>query len=465
MRASNQILTVAQMVEGEQALIAGGTSVDALMQRAGRGAAEWVWRISGGSNVTVLCGPGNNGGDGYVIAEALREKGGEVVVLAAVEPATEAARNARAAYAGKILGPDERPRGEVFVDCLFGSGLSRPLTSDALRLLHDLAATHHFSVAIDPPSGLDSDSGQPLNPGLPHFDLTLALGAWKFAHWLMPGAALMGERKLVPIGVAETPGAARLLVRPHLTAPPALAHKYTRGLAVVVGGVMPGAALLACKAAMHGGAGYVKLLGEDEPLAAPPELVVDRQPFAQALHDPRIGAALVGPGLGRDESARERLGAVLARDCPTVLDADGLMILTPGLIAGRSAPVLATPHEGELATICETFGISKTGKLEMARSLATSSGMVVVAKGPDTLIAAPDGRVVLSPPGPSWLSVAGTGDVLAGLALSRLATGADPFTAACEAVWLHGEAARRAGPVFTAGELAARIPEAYAACL
>lgn len=459
------ILTVAEMVAAEQALIAAGTSVDTLMERAGRGAAEWIWRLSGGRAVTVLCGPGNNGGDGYVIAQALREKGVEVAIIAPMDPATDAARKARAAYFGTFLKVTDRPRGEMFVDCLFGSGLTRRLGAEMLALLCELAGSHHLRVAVDLPSGLDSDSGRPLNAELPVYDLTLALGAWKYAHWLMPGAALMGARRLVPIGVAEGLGTARVLARPLLTTPAPDAHKYTRGLAAVVGGAMPGAALLACKAAMHGGAGYVKLLADEAPAAAPAELVVDVLALDEALADRRIAAALVGPGLGRDGKARARLEAILARNCPTVLDADALLHLTPAMLAGRTAPLLATPHEGELAALCCAFAIMAGGKLERARALASASGMVVVAKGADTVIAAPDGQAILSPPASSWLSVAGTGDVLAGLAVSRLATGADPMTAACEAVWLHREASRLAGVAFTAGDLAARLPDAYSAAL
>ena len=162
-RRADQVLTVAQMRAAEEALIAGGTSVDELMQRAGRGAAEWVWRISGARAVTVLCGPGNNGGDGYVIAEAIRERGGEVAVIAALDPATPAARNARALYCGPVLSPDATRRGEVLVDCLFGSGLTRPLSAAHCELLARLAASHERRVAVDLPSGVDSDLGLVLN--------------------------------------------------------------------------------------------------------------------------------------------------------------------------------------------------------------------------------------------------------------------------------------------------------------
>ncbi len=235
-RATDQILAVAQMRAAEEELIERGTSVDALMQIAGQGAAEWVYRLAWPRPVTVLCGPGNNGGDGYVIAESLRKRHLPVVVVAPLDPVTEAARHARAAYEGEIWAADEPPQGAVLVDCLFGSGLTRPLGEDLLHLLQKLSRSHVKRVAVDLPSGVESDSGQPLNEGLPQYDLTIGLGAWKFAHWTMPAAAMMGERHLVPIGVEGVRGAARLLERPTLAAPAANAHKYTRGLVAVVAG-------------------------------------------------------------------------------------------------------------------------------------------------------------------------------------------------------------------------------------
>lgn len=464
-KASDQILTVAQMVAAEQGLIAAGETVDTLMQAAGRGAAEWVWRIAAGRRITILCGPGNNGGDGYVIAQTLHERGLEVKVLAPYPPGTDAARNARAAFTGQIAEAGARLEGDVFVDCLFGSGLGRPLESTACDMLVSLASSHRFRIAIDMPSGIASDSGLPLNGGLPAYDLTLALGAWKYAHWLMPSSPTMGERRLVPIGVGAVEGAASLVKKPRLAPPDADAHKYSRGLAAVVGGTMPGAALLAGEAAMRGGAGYVKLLTDNPPASRPVDLVANDQPLEIALEDPRISALLVGPGLGRESASRERLLKALARDCPTVLDADALVLLKPEMLAGRKASLIATPHEGELEKLCASFAIDADGKLLAARDLARVSGMVIVAKGPDTIVAAPDGRLSLAPPATSWLSIAGTGDVLAGLLVSRLASGRDAFGAAGEAVWLHREAARLAKAPFTASDLAGQVSAAIANCL
>jgi hydroxyethylthiazole kinase-like uncharacterized protein yjeF len=453
------ILTAAQMRAAEDAAIAGGTSVEELMRRAGEGAAEWVWRIAAGHAVTVLCGPGNNGGDGYVLAEAIRRKGGVVRVSAPLEPATDAAKAARAAYGGEIADP-EGLHGAVLVDCLFGTGLSRPLSGELVALLAGLARTHHRAVAVDLPSGVATDSGEVLQPWLPRFDATLALGAWKPAHWLMPAAALMGERRLVEIGIGPVHDAATLLGRPSLAAPVPEAHKYTRGLVLVVAGKLGGAALMACEGAMRAGAGAVRLAGEIPPVV-PPDLIVRGEPLAEQLADGRTGAVLVGPGLGTDKVAKRRLGEVLGAGHPTVLDADALTLLD----GASGVPCILTPHEGEMKRLLERFAVGGETKPQRALALAAAANAVIIAKGPDTVIAAPDGRLVFAPSPTSWLSVAGSGDVLAGIAAARLAATGDPFRGAWEAVWLHGEAARLAGTAFVASDLAAQVSAAYAAAL
>jgi hydroxyethylthiazole kinase-like uncharacterized protein yjeF len=451
----DQILSAAQMRAAEDALIAGASSVEALMDRAGWGAAEWVWRVAGRQRVTVLCGPGNNGGDGYVIARALRERGGDVVVVASGEPRSEAATAARRSFAGEVLGPSDETRGEVFVDCLFGSGLSRPLSGEHAELLHGLARSHRHRIAIDVPSGIEADGGALLAAALPQYDLTLALGTWKFAHVLMPASARMGALHLVDIGIAGQQGAAQRLGRPALTAPAADAHKYRRGLVAVVGGAMPGAASLAAEACLRGGAGYVRL-SATQPAQASHAIVQARDAdFAKAK------AALVGPGLGRDVAAWALLEGALKSGVPTVADADALWLLADRGSGDLPAPAIVTPHEGEFTHL---FGDGPGNKVDRARA-AAASGSVVIYKGPDTVIAAPDGRVAIASGSSTWLSTAGTGDVLAGLCASRLAVTGDPFTAACETVWLHAEAARLAGAAFAADDLITHIPEAMADCL
>ncbi len=458
-----QVLTAAQMRAAEQALFDAGTSVSDLMETAAGGAAEWIRRVAAGRSVTVLCGPGNNGGDGYVIARRLREAGNAVTVIAPLDPATDAAKEARRRWDGPVS-TTGGAQGDVFVDGLFGSGLTRPLVAEHALLLRDLAARHRYRVAVDVPSGIASDSGAVLNERLPAFDLTLALGAWKFAHWGLPGRELMGQMRLVPIGIAAVEGAAQQVERPRIAAPATDSHKYRRGLLGIIGGAMPGASLLSAAAAQRAGAGYVKLLTRHADPRTPPDVVTDTAPLAEALADPRFKAVLVGPGLGRDDAAKAMLAEALRLAPALVIDADALMLLGPALLP-EGKPILATPHDGELETLCRSFGVIATGRRERALALAKASGMVVLAKGPDSIVAAPDGRCALGTPAPSWLSVAGTGDVLAGIAASRMATGADPFAAACEALWLHGEAARRSGAAFTPSQLAERVSEALAACL
>lgn len=460
-----QVLTAEQMRAAEQALFDAGTTVSELMEVAAGGAAEWVRRVAAGRPVTVLCGPGNNGGDGYVIARLLRSAGNAVTVIAPLLPRTEAAQQARARWDGPVgtgTGMSGGEGGEVFVDCLFGSGLGRPLVAEHALLLRDLAARHRYRIAIDLPSGVATDTGAVLGERLPAYDLTLALGAWKFAHWSLPGRALMGQLRLVPIGIGAVEGGAQLITRPRIASPAADSHKYRRGLLGIVSGAMPGASLLAAAAAQRAGAGYVKLLAPAADPRTPPDVVTDTAPLGEALGDARMVAVLVGPGLGRSDAALAALGAALTHARALVLDADALMLLTPAMLP-QGKPILATPHDGELESLCRSFGIIAEGRRARALALARVSGMVVLAKGPDTCIAAPDGRLALAPPAPSWLSVAGTGDVLAGIAASRMAAGSDPVTAASEAVWLHAEAARLAGPAFTPSALAQQVTQALAA--
>lgn len=458
-----QVLTSEQMRAAEQALFEAGTGVSELMELAAGGAAEWIRRVAAGGAITVLCGPGNNGGDGYVIARILLAAGNPVTIIAPIKPTTDAAEQACLRWDGPVALSDGGAQGEVLVDCLFGSGLARPLTDEHALLLRDLAARHRYKVAVDVPSGVASDTGAALNERLPRNDLTLALGAWKFAHLSLPGRGMMGQLRLVPIGIGAVAGAAQLVERPRLAPPATDSHKYRRGLACIIVGAMPGASLLAAAAAQRAGAGYVKLLARSPAGGAPPDLVVETSPLSEALADPRIATVLIGPGLGRDGAAKAMLGEALRRAPALVLDADALGLLAPNMLA-RHIPLLATPHDGELGTLCRNFGVIAEARRDRALALAKVTGMVVLAKGPDSVIAAPDGRLALGTPAPSWLSVAGTGDVLAGIAASRMATGADPFSAACEALWLHGDAARRAGPAFTPSQLAERVSEALAAC-
>ena len=435
-----------------------GTSEWELMQRAGEGAAQWIARMAGGRDVCVLCGPGNNGGDGYVIAESLRRRGNSVHVVAPKEPGTDTARTARDAYQGEIS-TEGLPRDHVYVDCLFGYGLAREVTGEFAQLLEELQDADGYKVAVDVPSSVASDTGERLGPVVA-YDLTLALGGWKRAHFSMPVMATMGVKRVVDIGLdlpADTP---RLSTAPRISPPLADAHKYRRGLLAIIAGEMPGAPLLAAEAAMRSGAGYVKLLSDHSHPDAPAELVIESAAAKEALSDERLSAILFGPGLGRNHEARKALGATLEAGRPTILDADALHLLDPAMIAGcDTAKIGLTPHEGELAKLCDAFGIDAADKLERAKTLHAKTGMTVLAKGPDTVLAGPEG-VRFVERGSSWLSVAGTGDVLAGIAAARLAVLGDMYQALEEAVWIHHEAARLAGPAFTAGILARTVDKA-----
>ncbi|MEM9310403.1 MAG: NAD(P)H-hydrate dehydratase [Pseudomonadota bacterium] len=461
--SASQILTAAQMRDAEQRIFDTGTSVGELMETAAKGAAEWIRRIGAGRAVSVLCGPGNNGGDGYVLARFLKEWGIAVQIVAPEPPKTEVAADARLAWGGTVLTSGGRVEGDVFVDCLFGSGLARPLEPEHALLLRDLADRHAVRVAIDLPSGIATDTGDPLNEKLPCYDVTLALGAWKFAHCLSVARAYVGRLKLVPIGIDAVEGAAQRIPRPRIAAPGTSAHKYSRGLCAVVSGAMSGAALLAAQAAMRSGAGYVKLFGLPT-TQGPAGLVCEPAALSDTLADTRISAVLVGPGLGRDAHARDVMDHALKCARPIVLDADALHLLEPHKI-GKGTPIVVTPHDGELEALCASFCVLASGRMAKAQALARASGMVVLAKGPDSFVAAPDGALAIGPAASSWLSVAGSGDVLAGILASRLATGCSLFDAACEALWLHREAARLCGPAFTADDLASRVSEAMAACL
>ena len=459
---TSAVLTVNAMRKAEQAAMDAGVSEWELMKRAGEGAAQWIWRVAAGRAVTVLCGPGNNGGDGYVIAEWLRARGLEVQLIAPAEPKTETASKARDTYDGPIASSADGIGAEVLVDAMFGYGLSRRVEGVFAKALSVAAENHPYRIALDVPSGIECDLGGYWGD-VPKFDLTLALGAWKRAHFLMPARAKMGVVRLVPIGLKLGDKPVQLSARPGINAPKASDHKYTRGLVAIVAGAMPGASQLAAQAAMRAGAGYVKLLSGTPHANPSADLVADSQPLDSSLSDNRIGAVLVGPGLGRDDAARDKLTRVLETGKPAVLDADALHLLNWDMLEGADASqIILTPHEGELAALCRNFDIEAATKLERAAMLRDLTGLTVLAKGPDTILALGEGGVRFFPNGSSWLSVAGSGDVLAGITASRLAGGLAPNAAAEQAVWLHNEAARFAGPAFTASDLAHGVKPALA---
>jgi ADP-dependent NAD(P)H-hydrate dehydratase / NAD(P)H-hydrate epimerase len=454
---SQSILTAAEMRAAEELVIGAGTSVATLMERAGAAVADTVWRYGGERPTLILCGPGNNGGDGYVAARLLQARGLDVRVAAIREPRAPAAIEARRGWTGPVEVLEDAIAAPVLVDALFGTGLARALEPSIAKPLARLASEAKFRIGVDLPSGVGTDDGAAL--GAVQVDLTLALGALKPAHLLQPSASLCGAVRVADIGV-EAESRCWSLAKAQLSAPAPNAHKYSRGMVAVVGGAMGGASMLSAKSAMRI-AGYVALVGARR--TGPNALVHWR--WEEVSEDHRVGALLIGPGLGRSDKARAALDLALASDHPLVLDADALTLLAedgPDQLKARHRPVILTPHEGEFQRLFGTFSGSK---IERARAAAAKSNAVVILKGADTVIAAPDGRTVVAPLASGWLASAGTGDVLAGITAGLLARVGDPFWAACDAVWLHSEAARLAGPGLIADDLPDYLPAAMERCL
>jgi ADP-dependent NAD(P)H-hydrate dehydratase / NAD(P)H-hydrate epimerase len=447
------VLTSAEMRAAEERAIAAGTPVELLMERAGLGVAEAVWRFAGPLPTLVLCGPGNNGGDGYVAARALRERGVPVRVAALGEPKSGAAAAARMAWGNDIEGLDTAAATPVLVDALFGTGLTRGLEPAVAGRLAALREQARIAVAVDLPSGVETDTGEVLS-AVPQFDMAVTFGAPKPAHLLQPAASYCGRLVTIDIGV-EASSSLTVLERPSLPEPGPADHKYTRGMVAVVGGTMPGASELAALAAAHAGAGYVLLLEHDVRFG-PPHTIVRRSvaDLVSSIADQRVGAVVVGPGLGRAADAAWALRMALASGRSLVVDGDALHLLASQV----AAPVVLTPHEGEFRAMFPD--LTSGSKVERARAAAARSGAVIVYKGADTIVAAPDGRAAIAGNSSPWLSTAGTGDVLAGAVGAMLACGLPAFNAAQAGVWLHGEAARQAGRGFTADDLARRLSDA-----
>ena len=445
------ILTADAMRAAEQTAIDGGTSVEQLMERAGAALAEAAHRFVGPMPTLILCGPGNNGGDGYVAARHLAERGMKVRVAAYSEPKTDAANWACAAWKGEVeLLSGETSPAPLLIDALFGTGLKRGLEDSVSEQLSRLCNGAVVTIACDLPSGAQTDNGQELS-ALPAFDMTVTFGALKPAHLLHPAMHKCGRLVLGDICIA-TNGAWQEIAPPQLPALDPGGHKYNRGLVHALAGTMPGAIALAAKGAARAGAGYVRV-STSRPIDGLPTAIVqvDHAP----VNDERIGCLLVGPGLG---DLPQVLTLALTSKAPKVIDADGIThVGEPERLKGQDA--ILTPHEGEFRKL---FGDLPGSKPERALEAARRSGAVVVYKGPDTLVASPDGRLGFAPRAHPWLASAGTGDVLAGITAAMRARGLSAFEAACAAVWLHGRAAEIAGPQLIADDLADAIPAAIA---
>ncbi|MFL6762279.1 MAG: NAD(P)H-hydrate dehydratase [Sphingomicrobium sp.] len=445
------ILTADAMRAAEQRAIDAGTSIETLMERAGAALAEAAYRFAGPVPTLILCGPGNNGGDGYVAARELAARGVDVRVAALAEPKSEAARSARSRWPGDVepLGSQTRPT-VLLIDALFGTGLKRSLEPAVSEQLSRISEASLVKIACDLPSGIETDSGAELSC-IPSFDMTVAFGALKPAHLLHPSMHKCGRLVVADIGI-EAGDEWHEIGAPQVPPLDSGGHKYDRGLVHALAGTMPGAIALAAKAAALAGAGYVRV-STSRPIDGLPSAVVqmDNAP----VNDERIGCLLVGPGLG---DVPQVLTLALTSKAPKVIDADGISHLgDPERLRGQDA--IITPHEGEFRRL---FGDLAGSKAERALEAARRAGAVVVYKGPDTLVAAPDGRLGFAPMAHPWLASAGTGDVLAGLIAAMRARGLAAFDAACSGVWLHGRAADIAGPQLIADNLAEALPAAIA---
>jgi NAD(P)H-hydrate epimerase len=474
----------AEMAAIDRDTIVGGVGGTTLMEAAGRAVARAVTGCFAPSPALILCGPGNNGGDGYVCARVLADAGWPARVASLGDP--HALRGdaawARSTWRGAVepLTPATLEAPGIVVDALFGAGLARDLDGVARQVVERLDAERRTVVAVDIPSGIDGADGR-VRGAAPHAGLTVTFCRAKPGHLLLPGRLHVGELSVADIGIPDAvvarhdiglrinaPG--RWLGRMPTRTPDA--HKYRYGHAVVVGGPghASGAARLAAGAALRIGAGLVSVACEAEasPAYAARLTAVMVKPFATAhglrrwLADERLNAWLIGPGIGIGPTTRARVAAILGERRSTVLDADALTSF-----AGRPAELLdmlhpacvLTPHDGEYARL---FG-HQGDRLRRARAAAAECGAVVLLKGADTVVAAPDGRAAIQPQAPPWLATAGTGDVLAGLVLGLLAQGMPPFDAASAAVWLHAAAAARHGPTMIAEDIAANVPAALAA--
>ncbi|MGI9127190.1 MAG: NAD(P)H-hydrate dehydratase [Roseomonas sp.] len=464
-----ELLTPAEMARADAAALAAGMPTATLMEAAGRAVARAIRAKFRPCRTLVLAGPGNNGGDGYVAARYLEQAGWPVAVAALAPPSSgTAAAMAAARWRGPMLpfNVAEVARAGLVVDALFGAGLTRPLAPEVTQVLRAVQAP---LVAMDVPSGLDGATGQVLGYA-PQAALTISFFRLKPGHVLLPGRALCGETVLADIGLPEAvlheimPCCWRN--HPALWALPSLevsAHKYTRGhLTILAGAAMPGAARLAASSARRLGAGLVTLHAENMVLAAmlradaPGQLVSDAT-LEALLADTRRQVWLAGPGLLPNEATCAAIQNVIASGRMLVADAGALTAAAeaPDLLRGVA---VITPHAGEFTRL---FGAPGSDRLAATRAAAARLGAVVVLKGPDSIIAAPDGRVIINDNAPPSLATAGTGDVLAGAIAALLAQGMMPFEAAAAAVWLHGVAAH-AGP---AGLIAEDLPPLMAAAL
>ena len=475
---THEILTTAEMGRADAFAVAHGVPSLVLMENAGRSVADAIVARFKPCPVTVLCGPGNNGGDGFVVARLLDEYGFTVRVAQDSEHKGDAKEMSLRWKGTRVaLTPEALDGARLVVDGLFGAGLSRPLEgayAQVVEALNDLPV-----VAIDVSSGLSGDTGQPLGAVVVRAVLTVTFFRKKPGHLLLPGRVLCGETVVADIGIP--PEAANTQLHENTPSlwrypwPRAEGHKYARGHAVVMSGPAhaTGAARLAARAALRVGAGLVSL-------ASPPEAVAVNaahltaimiKPFdgaeglAKLLSDKRFNAIALGPGLGVGGETRELVNVALKSGAAVLLDADAITSFKddPEALFNRLHDrCVLTPHDGEFERLFPGLLDESASKVEAARAAAKRAGSVVLLKGGDTVIAGPGGKAAINANAPPTLATAGSGDVLAGLIAGLLAQQMNAFDAACCGAWLHGDAANRFGPGLIAEDLPEMLPKVLA---
>lgn len=477
----------AQMAEADKAAIGAGTPGIVLMGNAGCAVFRRALAMLGGrTRVLVCCGGGNNGGDGFIAARLLREAGVEVEVTLAgnADSLRGDAAEAFRRWEGPMAAPgsEDPAASDLVIDALLGAGLDRDVSGPMAVQIQRINASGKPVLAVDLPSGVDGNSGLVRGVAI-RAARTVTFFRRKPGHLLFPGRELCGEVEVADIGIPpavltaiapQTFVNAPALWSARLPAPAAKGHKYDRGHALAVSGgpLNTGAARLAARAALRIGAGLVTLASPPDALmvnAAHLTAIMLRrmegaEGLSEILSDRRFNAVVLGPALGVGEQSRGLVRVVLEAGPAAVLDADALTSFSgkadelSELIRSVSRQVVLTPHAGEFVRL---FGDAARlqGKLAAAREAACNSGAVVVLKGADTVVAAPDGRASISENAPPWLATAGSGDVLAGMICGLLAQGMAGFEAACAGVWMHGESARLFGPGLIAEDIETRLPE------
>ncbi|MDE2498921.1 MAG: NAD(P)H-hydrate dehydratase [Alphaproteobacteria bacterium] len=481
---SHEIVTVAEMYAADRYAADHGTPSLTLMENAGRTVVEEIARIWRPRRTLVLCGPGNNGGDGFVVARLLTARGWDVRValLGRRENLKGDAVRMAAQWTGRIepLSPSLLDEAELVVDALFGAGLQRPLEGIARDTVLALNISKVPVVAVDMPSGVHGDFGRALDDVCVKADVTVTFFRRKPAHVLMPGRLKCGRIIVTQIGI---PDAALEVINPKIFAnepalwgsdfprPDPLGHKYARGHALIVSGPAQatGAARLAARGALRIGAGLVSVASPLDAVAinAAQLAAIMVKPFnganglAGILQDKRFNAVVIGPGCGVGQGTRELVTAVLKSGATTVLDADALTSFahdTQALFHLLRPSTVLTPHEGEFERLFPGLLAHSQSRIDAVRDAASAAKCIVLLKGPDTAIAGPDGRVCISTNAPPTLATAGSGDVLAGFIAGLLAQGMDTFQAAAAAAWLHGEAAAHFGPGLISEDLPEQLP-------